>query len=281
MGLDHETGVILMDYITTPTAEHLDLDADTLNPHPQNDTRIFPDGEVYVQLSSIDEMDEVVVVHSGQPHPNRGLIELYGVLDLLQEHDVPADVCFTYMPYGMQDDTFYDGTLNYSRAIIQTLVDYYDVGTVYTVDAHFSERDWIDAFPVENVHAFPLIQDRVAMDDYVVVGPDLGAVKRFGIAGFEKERTGAYDVSLSGDLDVDGKNVLVFDDIIETGGTMAAAYETLQEQGAERVEAAAVHGVLDDGVERVGVTYDALHLTNTIKSPYSTIDIEPLLEETL
>ncbi|MDY6777225.1 MAG: phosphoribosyltransferase family protein, partial [Candidatus Nanohaloarchaea archaeon] len=89
----------------------------------------------------------------------------------------------------------------------------------------------------------------------------------------------SYTVSIEGESDVEGKNVLVFDDIIETGGTMVEMFETLQEQGAERIEAAAVHGVLDDGVERVASTYDDLHLTNSIANEAATTGIEPLVKE--
>ncbi|UTF55564.1 hypothetical protein [Natronosalvus rutilus] len=49
-----------MDTIVTPTAEHLDLDAARLDPHPQNEYRLFPDGEVYVQLESVAETESAL-----------------------------------------------------------------------------------------------------------------------------------------------------------------------------------------------------------------------------
>lgn len=269
-----------MDFVVTPTAEHLDIDAHRLGEHPQDETRTFPDGEVYVQLEALDSIDRATVIHSGQPHPNRGLAYLYGVLDLLRTNGCTTTLVFTYVPYCRQDSEFYAGTLNYARSLLRTVTDCYGVDRIYAVDPHFSHREWIRDFPVERLEAYPLIHERIEMEDYVVVGPDLGAVERFDVPGFEKTRKGAHDVELAGEFDVGGQNVLVFDDLIATGRTMVSAFERLKDQGAATVQAAAIHGVLEDGVERVRETYDVLYLTNTIASGAADIGVEPLIENT-
>jgi ribose-phosphate pyrophosphokinase len=271
-----------METIVTPTAEHLDLNAARLDLHPQNESRLFPDGEVYVQLESVADIESALVIHSGQPRPNQGLAYLYGLLDLLTKHDILITLCFTYVPYGMQDKSFYPGTVNYARALLD-YVARYPVRQVYAIDPHFSHRDWITEYPVSHLHAFPFIQERVNadLDEYIVVGPDLGAVERFGIPSYEKTRNGAYEVELEGELDVEGRNVLVFDDLIETGGTMVAAYDRLKSQGADTVVAAAVHGVLDEGIQRVQGAYDGLYLTNTIETDAGNVSIEPLIQTVL
>lgn len=268
-----------MEYVLTPTAEHFDLEARRLASHPHNDTRTFPDGEVYVQLEDVDAIDHATVVHAGQPDPNRGLAYLYGLLDLLAERDCPTTLVFSYVPYCRQDRDFHGGTLNYARSLLRTVTDCYAVERVLAIDPHFSHRSWFRSFPIERLRAWPLIEARVEMDDYVVVGPDLGAVERFDVEGFEKSRHGAYDVELSGSLAVDGRNVLVFDDLVATGGTMVRAYRRLKEQGAATVQAAAVHGVIDDGVRRVSEIYDGFYLTNSVASDAATVSIEPLLED--
>jgi phosphoribosylpyrophosphate synthetase len=70
--------------LVTPSAEHLDLDLDArcLAPHSRVGRRRFPDGEVFVRVTGVAEVHEVFVVHSGQPHPNRGLAYLHGTLSL-------------------------------------------------------------------------------------------------------------------------------------------------------------------------------------------------------
>lgn len=268
-----------MDFIVTPSTEHLDFDARQLALHPQNESRSFPDGEVYVQIAGLDSVDDAMLIHAGQPHPNRGLAYLYGTLELLMKNDCYVSLVFSYVPYSRQDKAFYEGTLNYVRSILRKITRYYGVDRIYAIDPHFSHRDWIRGVPMEILHAFPAIQEHIEMDDYVVVGPDLGAVERFAVPGFEKGRESAYDVELTGQLDVDGKNVLVFDDLISTGGTMVKAFRRLKEQGAKTVQAAAVHGVLDEGVQRVRETYDALYLTNTIANDAANVRIESVIRD--
>lgn len=136
---------------------------------------------------------------------------------------------------------------------------------------HFAARDWVDELPSERLRAFPLLRAAVPADDLVVVGPDLGAVERVGFPGFEKEQTSVETV------DVDGRDVLLFDDIVASGETMLAAHERSTEQGTATVRAAAVHGVGEAGVRRVREVFDAFFLTNTVASAAATVGVDPLL----
>lgn len=266
-----------MTTLVTPSAEHLDLDARHLAPHPRVGRRRFPDGEVFVRVEGVADLNEVLVVHAGQPHPNRGFAYLHGVLSLLADHDCTVRVAFTYVPYCRQDAAFFPGTLGYARALLRTVTAFDAVDRVYGLDPHFAARDWVDEFPFERLRAFPLLRAAVPADDLVVVGPDLGAVERFGLPGFEKERTGVETVDLRGSVDVEGRNVLVFDDIVASGETMVAAHERLTEQGAATVSAAAVHGVGEAGVRRVREAFDVFYLTNAVASAAATVGVEPLL----
>lgn len=269
-----------MELVVTPPAEHLDLEARQLSPHPDDGRRQFPDGETYVRIERLDELEEVMLVHAGMPGPNEGLSYLLGALDLFRQQDIRTELFFTYMPFGMQDEAFHDGSLNRARALLEMLEGYYDVDQVHAVDPHFGHRDWLDAYAFEAINTFPLFDEVVDMEEYVVVGPDLGAVKRFGIEGFTKRRVNSFTVDIGGDAgDLQGRDVLVFDDIVETGGTLVEAYETVREQGADRVEAAVVHGVLDEGIERAREAYDGLYLSNSIGGHEADVRVEPLVRE--
>jgi len=264
-----------MELLVTPPAEHLSLEAARLREHPDGGRR-FPDGEVYVRLPPLE--GPVALVHAGQPAPNEGLAYLYGALAALRERGHTVRLVFTYTPYCRQDRAFEAGTLNYARAMLRDLADC--VERIYAVDPHFAHREWVEGVPVERIRALPALRDAVGMEEYAVVGPDLGAVQRFGLRGFRKQRGGG-EVSLTGDLNVAGENVLVFDDMIATGGTMVAARERLLEQGAATVRAAAVHGVLESGVERVREAFDGLYLTNSIADRGGEVRVEPLVRAAL
>ncbi len=81
------------------------------------------------------------------------------------------------------------------------------------------------------------------------------------------------------DVDVKGKNVLIVDDIISTGGTMVRAAELLRKLGgAKKIYVSATHGVFAEGaIERVSSAVDELAVTNTIPTPVSRISIVPEL----
>lgn len=268
-----------MTVLLTPWAQHLDLEGDVFAPHPDNDTYMFPDGEVYVQYAA--GVEAVTLVHAGAPDADAGLQFLRAALHRFKERDVAVRVVFTYMPYSRQDARFYDGTANQARQIIDELATWYGVEEIYAVSPHFGHRDWVEGYPFQELHAFEVLMDQVTMEDPVVVGPDGGAVQRFGIPGYAKERQDAEHVSLRGDVPAAGRNVLVFDDIIATGSSMEAAYTRLKEEGAERVEAAAVHGVMAEGIRGVRETFDALHLTNAVPNNHANVRVEPVLRDVL
>ncbi|MDY6789309.1 MAG: hypothetical protein SVV03_05100, partial [Candidatus Nanohaloarchaea archaeon] len=192
-----------MELILTPSAEHLELDGRTFQPHPKSGAREFPDGEVYVHIPGAEDIDEALVVHSGMPEPNRGLECLRGTLELLKEKDVGTNLFLTYFPYGMQDSEFFEGDLNKARALLKEFRDFYQVNKIYSMDVHFSNREWFQrkySTFLENLHMFPRIRRKIKMEDYLVVVPDSGAVDRFGIdRGFEKERRSSFEVEIRGE----------------------------------------------------------------------------------
>jgi phosphoribosylpyrophosphate synthetase len=241
-----------MNLIKSPTTEHLEIDGVKLTDHPRDEGKIFPDGEVYIQLEEL-EKEKVKIIHSGMPDPNTSMMYLYGILELLKERSIESELFFTYFPYSMQDNEFHEGNLNYARAILRKLTEYYGVQKIYVLDPHFSQKKWVEDFPMEMVSAVPLIMDQLK-EEYTVVGPDVGAGERFDLPAFNKKRKNSRNVSLS-DLesleDISG-NILVLDDLIETGGTMSAAYQKIKSKdGVEKVAAAAIHGVMEEGTQGV------------------------------
>ncbi len=262
--------------------------------------REFPDGELYVKVKDVDKLcgERVVVLHCGQPDANGGLMELYSVLEVLNKpllsthvsgkvyeytslkKPASVEVFFLYFPYGMQDKVFETGECNMAESVVRMLTEYYNVSKIYVMDAHFEGAEWVGKYPLACVKARDVIgsvMEKDGIKDVVMVAPDLGAQARLDISGFSKKRNNSFDVELSSDGAlgdaVKGKTVVVWDDLIETGGTMCRAAKSLCDMGARRVVAAATHGVLLKGVERINGAYSKLYLTNTIDTKYANVDV--------
>jgi len=245
--------------------------------------RYFPDGEVYMRILKADQLrgKRVIVLHSGAPKPNEGLIELELILQILKDNDVRPEIFFTYFPYGMQDEVFEKGETNVAENLIEKLINYYKVKKIYTVDAHFGGRKWAEKYPIRNVSAAPILIKEAQKDfgkDILFLSPDIGGARRTKIAGMKKERLDSYRVKMiSPKLNLKGEIVGIIDDLIKTGGTLIKTYQECKKSGAKRIIALVTHGVLPSGIQKIKRKYSRLYLTNTIKQKESNIDITDLI----
>ncbi|GAB6103025.1 ribose-phosphate diphosphokinase [Thermococcus atlanticus] len=247
--------------------------------------RRFPDGEKYVRVSGSSR--EVTVVQSTFAPQDEHMVELLLIADALRENGAERlRAVVPYLAYSRQDRVTKDGEPVSVRAIMRALGVYYD--ELYVFDIHNPET--LRFFPGKAVNLSPAR----AMAEYfgerlgdgIVLAPDKGALARakavaeeLGLeySHFEKERISPTEVRMKPvDVDVAGRNVLIVDDIISTGGTMIRAANLLKDMGAEKVFVAATHGVFAEGaIERVGKAVDELAVTNTIPTPVSKISVVP------
>ena len=111
--------------------------------------RYFPDGEVYMKILKAGKLknERVIVLHSGAPKPNEGLIELEMILQILKDNQIRPEVFFTYFPYGIQDEIFEKGETNVAENLIKKLINYYKVKKIYLIDPHFGGRKWVEKYP--------------------------------------------------------------------------------------------------------------------------------------
>lgn len=251
--------------------------------------RMFPDGEVYARLEGLSAATErVAVLHSGQPDPNGGLMELEMILEILRRAGVGRrEVFFAYFPYGMQDKAFREGELNAADALLRKLVAYYGVSTVYALDPHFQEDEWLNQYVFKSVSALPLLKE-AALRDYpemIFVAPDEGSQGRTKHAGLSKTRTDSFTVDMHHDdgfaAMVRGRDVGVIDDLVETGGTLARFREKCAEYGARSVAALVTHGVLPAGIARLRAAYDRVYLADGIARPEANVAVAPLVVRAL
>ena len=249
--------------------------------------RYFPDGEVYIRISKVNKLrnKRVVVLHSGAPEPNKGLVELELILQVLKDNKAKVEVFFTYFPYGRQDKVFEEGETNAAENLITKLVNYYKAKKIYTIDPHFENRSWVKKYPIKSVSAVPYLIKKSRQDfneNIFFLSPDKGGERRTKISGIKKERLDAFKVKyFSPEIFLEGKIVGVVDDIIETGGTLLRFYDVAKKSGAKRVIALSTHGVLSAGVSKIKKKYSKLYLTNTVKQKEANVDVTGLILKTL
>lgn len=243
----------------------------------------FPDGERYVRVQG--EGKEVTVVQSTFRPQNEHLIELLLIGDALREKGFERlRAVVPYLAYSRQDRVTKEGEPISVRAVMRAIGLYYD--ELYVFDLHNPET--LRYFPGKAVNLSPAkaIADyfREKLGEGLVLAPDKGALGRaeavarelgLEFSHFEKKRVSPTEVQMwPMGVDVDGKNVLIVDDIISTGGTMVRAANLLREMGAEKIFVTATHGVFAEGaIERVSGAVDELAVTNSIPTPVSRISL--------
>lgn len=253
----------------------------------RDEKRLFPDGEIYVKILEAKGLKDkrVIVLHSGAPKPNEGLVELELILQILRDSKVKPEVFFSYFPYAMQDKVFEKGETNVAENLIEKLVNYYGVKKIYIIDPHFGGRKWVKKYPITSVSAVPVLINRAENDfdkNILFFSPDKGGKRRTKISGMKKKRMNSFRVEIfSPKLNFNGKIVAVVDDLIKTGGTLLKFQEIAKKLRAELVFALITHGVIPFGVRRIKKEYSRLYLTNTINQKEANVDIADLIITTL
>jgi len=230
--------------------------------------KTFPDGENYLRIDIEDETKiagkEAIIVQSTGPsssgNQNSRLFELFMMIDAVKRMGaVKIIVIIPYLAYARQDKIFRPGECIFANVIL-SIIDSMRIDELYVCDVHAPKvlQDLI-CNKVVNVDTMRILAEYIkslGAKDLVVVAPDKGAVDRskafakyFGedvpVDFFDKKRdvkTG--EITMSGKLSLKEKNVVISDDIIATGGTMATAIKLSKENGARKVYAVASHALL-------------------------------------
>lgn len=231
------------------------------------EVKVFPDGENYLRINIEDETliadKEIIIVHSTGPsssaNQNSRLMELFMMIDAVKRMGAAKIIVVApYLAYARQDKVFRPGESQFAYVIFN-IINSLGIDELYVVDIHAPDVLDFCSCKAVNIDSMKLLADYImskGTKDIVVVSPDKGAIERsqafakhFGenvpVDVFEKERdvtTG--DIKMSGRLSLNGKDVVIADDIIATGGTMASAIELARKSGANKIYAIATHALL-------------------------------------
>jgi len=250
----------------------------------------FPDDECYVRLHS-EIPPKVILIQT--THPDRNILELFLIQNAAREAGARhITTVIPYYGYGRQDKKFQEGESISARKLAHLIQQ--DSDLVITIDPHKPVLDTFFDIPILMPSAISVIAhffNDKKID--IVLAPDRGALQRAqdtaallnsGYDYLDKKRLSGDKVIMEPKtLDVKGKNVLVIDDIISTGGTMALAIHNLKKQGAKAVYAACSHGLfIGQAVTKIkaaGCTQ--LISTDTLESPHSHVSVAPVIAEAL
>ena len=259
--------------------------------------KTFPDGESYIRINGDVSGKRVLAVQSTYPPQDRHLMQLYLIIDALK--DLGAERVYAavpYLAYARQDGRFRPGEAVSVNTVIK-LLEALRVDGFITFNIH--KQASMEAFhiPALNLSAMPAIGAYVKELDAwrpLVAAPDEGAVSLAREAAealnaeytwFEKRRdrlTGRVETSYR-KLDVKGRDVLIVDDIVSTGSTIANVAQMVKAQGARRVLVGCVHALLaENALERMKAAgVDLLLGTDTVEGPVSQVSVASLLLEGL
>jgi ribose-phosphate pyrophosphokinase len=246
-------------------------------------TEQFPDGELLVRIDEdVRGRDCYIVLSTGEP-VNDNLMELLVFTDCLRRASARRiTAVIPYFGYARQDRKD-EGRVPITAKLVANLLAAARVDRVLAVDLHAAQIQGFFDIPVDHLSATPVFFDYLAarckeLGDLVLLSPDVGNVKvaeafanMLGgeLAIINKRRLSGSEVITDRLIgNVRGRTVLMFDDMISTGGTVLQAAQLARHHGAVRVIAAATHGVLaGKAIEKLASPdIDQVIVTNTIPS---------------
>jgi len=242
----------------------------------------FSDGEIAVSIKETVRGSDVFIIQSTNAPVNNNLMELLIMIDAMKRASAGRiTAVMPYYGYARQDRKSKSRD-PITAKLVADLITAAGADRVLTMDLHAAQIQGFFDIPLDHLVGMPILArmfETREIDDLVVVSPDLGSVTRARnfasyldapIAIIDKRRPKANVSEIMNIIgDINGKNVVIIDDIIDTAGTLCNAANALKERGAKSVRACATHGVLSGpAIQRIqDSAIEELILLDTIKLP--------------
>ncbi len=240
----------------------------------------FSDGEVDVEIQQNVRARDIFVVQPTCVPTNENLMELCIMVDALKRASARRiTAVIPYFGYARQDRRPRSRRVPISAKVVANLLEAVGVERLLTMDLHADQIQGFFNIPVDNIYASPILLSDLkskSYSDLVVVSPDVGGVvraralaKQLGcdLAIIDKRRPKANVSEVMHVIgEIENRNCVIMDDMIDTAGTLVKAAEVLKERGARHVFAYCTHPVFSGpAVERIsGSQIDEVVITNTI-----------------
>jgi ribose-phosphate pyrophosphokinase len=263
----------------------------------------FCDGETLVKINENIRGHDVFLVQSTCAPVNQSIMELLVMIDAFKRASARRiTVVIPYYGYARQDRKD-QPRVPITAKLVSNLYVSAGVDRVLTMDLHADQIQGFFDIPLDNLYAAKVLADYFKdfdKENLVVVSPDVGGIKvarafakRLDVdfALVDKARLDSKDVEVLNIIgDVEGKNVILVDDMISTAGSIAEAARVLKEKGANDICAAVTHGILSGpAIERINnsclkevIITDTIPLTNDRKSDkIKVLSVANLLAEAI
>ena len=265
----------------------------------------FSDGEIQVEINENVRGHDTFIIQSTCSPADKHLMELMLLADALKRSSASKITAVVpYFGYARQDRRVRSSRVPISAKVVSDMFSSVGIDRVLTLDLHSETIQGFFDMPADNVYATKLMVEDVSknysQDNLVIVSPDVGGVVRsralakylggLDLAIIDKRRDEANESEVMNIIgNVEGKNCIVPDDIVDTAGTLCNAAKALKDAGASKVSAYITHPVLSGpAIERItNSQIDELVVTNSIPltqdgqkcSKIRVISIAPLISE--
>ncbi|HEY3812685.1 MAG TPA: ribose-phosphate pyrophosphokinase [Caulobacteraceae bacterium] len=279
--------------------DHLDV------PLTKADVRRFADNEVFVVVEENVRGEDVFVIQSTSAPANDNLMELLICIDALKRASAKRiTAVMPYFGYARQDRKT-GGRTPISAKLVANLITRAGADRVLTMDLHAGQIQGFFDIPTDNLVAIPVMARDIKANypeakELMIVSPDVGGVVRVraladrlnaDIAIVDKRRPRAGESEVMNIVgDVSGRRCILFDDIVDSAGTLVNAAQALIDRGATEVSAYVSHGVLSGAaMDRVSKSIlKELVITDSIEQPQGaaagklrTVPVAPLIGEAI
>jgi ribose-phosphate pyrophosphokinase len=262
-----------------------------------SDLRIFPDGESKITISAKPGKGKIIIVNSTYPPVDSNLMQTLSLISKARQFSSDVVSVIPYLGYARQDREFLPGEV-ITLSVIAKLLKASGASKVIVVDIHSKMGLKHFDVPVKNVSAVQELVNhfkKLNLKDPLVVSPDLGGATRakefaklYGtdFIALKKQRdrkTGKVEIITLNLEGVKGRDLVLVDDMISTGGSIVKATEFLKRQKCRKVYVACTHALLIDSAEKkirkAGIS--GIISTNTIPGNTSVVDVSGIIAKAI
>ena len=263
----------------------------------KSEIRIFPDGESKITVKGKPKNGKIVVVQSTYPPVDSNLIQALSLVAKARKHSSQVYAVIPYLGYARQDKEFLPGEV-VTMSVVAKMLQAAGATKVIVVDIHSKmalNHFKIHATNVSAISELVKYFKKLRLKDPLVVSPDLGGIERaryfaslFGtrfiaLRKHRDRKTGKVEIRSANQKQVIGRDLILVDDMISTGGSIVKAAEFLKKQKCRNIYAACTHALLigdaEKRIRKAGVS--KIVSTNTIPNKTGIVDVSPIISKAI